>query len=121
MWADACHGEFLADRASNGSDVLEAHRVDARDRGIGVDVVAMDDRLRCRIARHRSGVLERENPASCRIGARSLELFLTGTVAAQLVDDLAHPCVGLQALGGVESRAKLEDRGIREAVVNRPH
>ena len=76
---------------------------------------AEDDRLRGGVARDRVRVLEGEHAPPGGVGAGALDLLLARPVGAQLVDDLAHPRVGLDALGRVQARRELQDRHVGEA------
>ena len=59
-----------------------------------------------RVARDGVRVLERQHAPAGRVGAGALDLFLGRPVGAQLVDDLAHARVRLDALRGVQARRR---------------
>ena len=94
---------------------VERDLVERGDRGVRVDLLAEHDRLGGRVAGDRVGVLERQHAAAGGVGAGALELLLLRPVGAQLVDDLAHPLVRLDALGRLEARGELQDRHVGEA------
>ena len=120
MRSDAGDRESLADPASHLDHLLEGDAVDRRDHRVRIDFTVVDDRLMGGVARDGAGVLEGEHEATARVGAGALDLLLARAVAAQLVDDLAHPRVGLEALGRVKACPERQLRRVGEVVVVRP-
>src|SRR4051812_46183668 len=119
MWADAGDRQLVRiDRVGDRADLVERDGVERVDRPIRVDVLPVDDGLAGGVARHRVGVLEREDATAGGIGARPRDLLLGRAVGLQLGDDLAHPRVGLVELGGLQPRAELQHREVAEHVVD---
>src|ERR1035441_9013589 len=67
--------EIVGNAGGDLADLLEGDRVECRDRAIGVDVLAEDDRLRGPVAGHRASVLEAQHETPCGVGARSPDLL----------------------------------------------
>ena len=88
---------------------------------IGVDVLAVHDRLLRRVAGDRAGVLERDRAGAGGVGAGALDLGLGRAVGAELGDDVAHPPVGLEHLARLESRRQLEHRHVGVGVRDGAH
>src|SRR5205814_2471376 len=101
--ADAGDGELLADTGGDLTDLLEGDRVERRDRLVGVGALAEHDPLAGRVAGDRAGVLEREDQPSGGVRAGADHLLLGRPLGPQLVDDLAHASVRLDALGRLQA------------------
>ena len=77
---DAGHRGLGRDPAGDLVDLVEGDRVEGGDRRVRVDLLAVHDGLRGRVAGHRVRVLEGEHPAAGGVGARPLDLLLRRAV-----------------------------------------
>jgi hypothetical protein len=100
--ADDGDRQLVIDPPGDVRDIGEFDVVEQLDRPVGVDVVAVDDRLLGRVARDCTRVLERDRAGACRVGARPLDLRLGRAVLAKFGDDLPYPLLGLDALGRLQ-------------------
>src|SRR5580700_3469644 len=96
--SDAPDGQVVGDAGRDLADLVERDVVQRRDRRVGVDVLGEYDRAARGVTGDRARVLEREHESAGRVGAGAGDLLLGGAVVAQLVDDLAHARVRLDAL-----------------------
>ena len=76
MRADARDRQLVGDALGDLSHLVERYLVEQRDRPVGVDVLAVDDRLLRRVAGDRAGVLERDRAGAGGVGAGPLDLGL---------------------------------------------
>ncbi len=76
MRADARDRQLVRDAGGDVSDLVEGYLVEQRDRAVGVDVLAVDDRLLRGVAGDRAGVLERDRARAGGVGAGALDLGL---------------------------------------------
>src|ERR1700754_3338499 len=108
VWTYAGDRRLYGDPARHLGDAVERRRVERRDRRVRVDVLAEHDRLAGGVAGDGVRVLERQHAPAGGVGAGALDLLLARALGPQLVDDLAHPRVRLDALSGLEAGGKLQ-------------
>src|SRR4051794_141792 len=116
--SDARHDRVPGDPARDLPHVVVGDRVERLDRLVGGADVSERDLLAGRSARHGAGRLECEDRRAGGVCTGAVDLAVARAVRCHVLDDLAYARVGLDALGGVETRRHVQCRrvGVSRAV-----